>query len=180
MRSELARYYWGPYARQNSNLDDLPVLRCGCRRDGVAYWAHPHFRHHKSIWTFPQYAILGSRLVGFCENYGARQYERRNAETVLEHGRLDISFNASNFFNGPDAPVLYGKISHRDPYFSMGAIFCVEPCSDSFCCLFEDGKYFLCDAETESDVSRVQRGSDYASRLRYLMGVIAKGQKSVA
>lgn len=160
MLEELAKYYREPYYHPTSAM--APNLLSTNR-----------IYEHRISEMFPLHAFLAYRLSAFCDKYDMERECFRHPDDCLKHGRLlDISFNVDSFPNVDAQPRQhydYHVMSRRNPYFTMGAIFCMESKSDDFCCLFEDGKYIISDCEHWPQRAR-QRPVN--SQLQYLTKVV--------
>lgn len=171
LRRELGNYFSGPF---NGECD---------YGEKLVYWASERFRRQHPRESSPpraRHAVLGSRLVGFCENFSDCRYEDQD-RAVLEHGKLDVKFDADTFDLGCD-PYLrdhYRMISGGDPYFHMDAIYSAASCGDMFFCLFQDGKYYFCDYADTCETG--PKEDSYAWKLQHLVEVIdAQNKKNAA
>lgn len=108
----------------------------------------------------PLESILASLMTNFSNMYGLqRSSEEEGSWTLLRHGRLDVTFNADALFDNRsrEAQILRDNnhfLTKGGTYFGMGLILDFPPSGYGFCCLFEDGKYFVLDTiRTEGEES---------------------------
>ena len=114
---------------------------------------------------------LGSLLSGFCNDYANVDYEN-DARKIVEHGKFDLSFPIEQL-GFKLRTKIRNKVNARylpagTAYFPMGAIVCVSPgiSADTFCCLFQDGTWFLRDFVRTCKSNNVK--TSYKAKLMYL------------
>lgn len=105
---------------------------------------------------------LGGLLTAWYENYSdSTVVKRQYYNPHLDHGRLDTCFQVSALMRHRHLPPRMQKwftyIPPTEPYFPMGAIYSKpEYGRSTFCCQFEDGKYFYW-SDIRENLRRCQR-----------------------
>lgn len=137
MRKELARYFGLARYAQNFDRD----------YDRPCEWT----------WATVECSVIESILASFMmvysKDYGACRHTpgtMGGKDVALTHGRLDIAFKVKDLVDRGTTPARtldhnYFTIPAGSKYFAMGAVFDFAVEGHQFCCLFEDGKYFLSD-----------------------------------
>lgn len=132
--------------------------------------------------------ILASHMAGFCGDYGALRggEEEGGQQVILRHGRLDVTFDADALRydddDGSDEECTQGDRYEILPstggtFFTMGVIFdYAPPQSPDFCCLFEDGTYFLCDTikTAAGEEDSPEEKESFALKLLHMKELIEK------
>ncbi len=98
-------------------------------------------------------ANLAYHMTVFCHEYGAPQHGEEGGNVVVKNGKLDVAFRAEDFImdnRDPHSHTMGNEFSilatDSGQYFTMDAIASFNIWDDDFCCLFEDGTYFLRDS----------------------------------
>lgn len=154
LEAELRNYYEGPLLDDAADGGDAELRTI------------PKFRPPPPPESFS--SILGAKLVKFYGNYADPWYEDFQ-DVTLEQGDLNITFETELLSEDklPKKLSAFNIIHGGSGYFPMGVIFrASRKNSDKFCCLFEDGKYFYCDAVVAHDC--INDDSGYVQDLQEL------------
>lgn len=136
MKADIDRYFRGPLCRHDSET--------------LGSWLKLSRIPTTDDLSPPDCVYLGGLLTAWYTNYSDPDYMRRHHyQPDLHHGVMDTQFDVASVLGS----YLPGKIHQyyrilppTNPYFPMGAIFSKpEYGKETFCCLFEDGRYFYCD-----------------------------------
>ncbi len=170
MRKEMARYFRLALYAQSFDRDyDSPVE-----------WVHA--TKECSVME----SVLASFMMVFSKDYGAPRHTpgmEEGKDVALKHGRLDIAYEVEALFDrSPPARILdrnYFTLSAGGKYFTMGAVFDFAVAGHQFCCLFEDGTYFLSDivattttTTTTTEAATMRQEGPLAQKLQRIKGLV--------